>query len=773
LSSLARRAKEEGAQVNSPGRKPGEAVPPKTSGHARIAQCVNQERSSSLQALITTTQSRVLHLFSIGFISILGQVVLLRELNVAFYGVELIYTIAIGLWLIWSGIGTVIGIRTQSPPPVRIHLFFLLLSVTIVLGIACIRAIRIIFFATPGAYLPLNTQLLAIALSLMPFGLILGLLFRWSARSYIETGHSLTAAYAVESLGGIAGGLAATFLLMFGIQNFVAGIICALAATAAAIPTVKKIGGWFLRSTLAVLAIAWILCLWNSSALDLFMTSWTHPDLVTSRDSPYSRITVDSREGQIVVFENDSLLFHSEGIRAEEFTHLAALQHPHPDRVLLLGGGFEGILEKIQDHSPGFVDYVELNPVLLDIVRNHFPPGIGRSLETENVRLHIDDPRRFLQTSGSYDLMLAGMPEPFSGQANRFYTLEFFRQCAAKLNPGGILAFRMPWSENYMSRPMIDRMAGVYLAAKSVFPEVLVLPGTDSMFLCSQSPLVEDPSTLVSRISSRNLKSSIVTASYLRYVYTNNRFRETEALIRSSASAVNTDSRPVCYRYTLLIWLAKFQPSLESWNFVIIEGQDKRLLYAGGFLIIAIPAILLYGTGWKLRRTVLMGVAGFAGMVLETVLLLHFQIKNGILFQDVGILLTSFMIGLYLGAIALGKVKHSMSRYIGSSILVGFVLLSGGIGLTIYFDIAAGLAATFILLLSTGFMVAATFAYTGLREPRDQSKSVIPLYSADLIGGGLGSLFAGILMVPVAGLAISAFLIVPITGLSLLLVLKK
>jgi hypothetical protein len=38
-----------------------------------------------------------LSLFIIGLISILGQVVLLRELNVALYGVELFYILALGV----------------------------------------------------------------------------------------------------------------------------------------------------------------------------------------------------------------------------------------------------------------------------------------------------------------------------------------------------------------------------------------------------------------------------------------------------------------------------------------------------------------------------------------------------------------------------------------------------------------------------------------------------------------------------------------------------
>jgi len=42
-------------------------------------------------------------LLAIGLISILAQVVLLRELNVSFFGVELIYLLGLGIWLFWTG----------------------------------------------------------------------------------------------------------------------------------------------------------------------------------------------------------------------------------------------------------------------------------------------------------------------------------------------------------------------------------------------------------------------------------------------------------------------------------------------------------------------------------------------------------------------------------------------------------------------------------------------------------------------------------------------
>ena len=58
-----------------------------------------------------------LRLFAIGLVSMLGQVVLLRELNVAFFGSELIYILALGLWLLWTAIGAAVGRLGLCCPP--------------------------------------------------------------------------------------------------------------------------------------------------------------------------------------------------------------------------------------------------------------------------------------------------------------------------------------------------------------------------------------------------------------------------------------------------------------------------------------------------------------------------------------------------------------------------------------------------------------------------------------------------------------------------------
>jgi len=64
-------------------------------------------------------------------------------------------------------------------------------------------------------------------------------------------------------------------------------------------------------------------------------------------------------------------------------------------------------------------------------------------LAAEAVHIEVADPRQFLRAPGIYDLVLVGMPEPTSGGTNRFFTLEFFTQCAKRLSPEGVLGFRI------------------------------------------------------------------------------------------------------------------------------------------------------------------------------------------------------------------------------------------------------------------------------------------------------------------------------------------
>jgi spermidine synthase len=716
----------------------------------------------------------ILYLFIIGFVSILGQVVILRELNVAFFGVELIYILALAIWMLGTAAGASIGRRTFIPPVSQISYLFGIFNILLILDVTFIRAGRVVFGAVPGAYLPFFQQIFAAIIALMPVSILLGLLFQWAARQYVSSQRTLARAYAIESAGGLAGGLASTLLLKFGVQNFSIALLCVLVSLTSLSFYVKKDRYRLPRFTVAGISFLVLMLLWKSPEIDRRMSAWNHPNLLAVKDTPYSRIAITRLRGQLSVFENDALAFETESSAAEEFVHLAMLQRAEPERILVLGGGIEGIVHELVKYPAERIDYVELNRFLVDFAREYLPEDITRPLSNENVKVIFSDPREFLKNGSTYDLILVGMPEPASGRTNRFYTREFFQQCASRLSPQGVLTFRLRSAENLWSPQLTRRNTSIYRALRAVFPEAVVLPGVTNIFLASLIPLPRDPEILSGRLGERGIETRMITTGYIRYLYTNDRYRQIETILSTSIAPVNTDVRPICYQYTLAIWLSKFFPALALMDFSA-NPRQIRFFFGGVFLFIVF-LLLLIRRRIMFRRIFLAAVAGFLGMVMETVLILHYQVHSGILYQDLGVLLMAFMAGLALGAFGVDKIKRAtadgmiISRYIGIGLLMSFLVLNIGLGWAFQVSYSAELWVTTILLMFSGVLVAGVFSFASLHEVETQQDVISPLYAADLIGGCLGSVLASFVLIPMIGLAGSAYLMVILAGISLLLI---
>jgi spermidine synthase len=718
----------------------------------------------------------ILYLFIIGVVSILGQVAILRELNVAFFGIELIYILALGIWLFGTGVGALIGRSNHIPSIHRINHFFIILAVIWLLDVAYIRGVRFIFGTVRGTYLSFEWQMIALILAIMPISLILGFLFQWTAKNYVSSKNTLAKAYAIESLGGVAGGFAATFLLKIDIQNLSIVLICSLILVLTILFNSLKLRKVRMSSLLVILAGAILVAGWYSSSLNFWTTKWNHPFLIATNDTPYSRVSIEGLRGQISVFENDALSFETESVASEEFVHLGITQHPNPREVLVLGGGIEGILRELEKYPLNKIDYVELNGRLLDLAKKHLSEDILESLKDPQVGIIIDDPRKFLKHSKTYDAIFVGMPEPASGQSNRFYTLEFFEMCKAKLNKDGILILRLRSAENIWTPQLQNRNVSIYKALKNQFNHVITLPGVTNILIASEGFLSTDTELLAERLKNYQSQNKLVTPAYINYLYTNDRFFQIADILEKGNAPANSDIRPICYQYTIAIWLSKFIPSFAYSNFGIINSGSTQV-FPIIFLVFFALIFLFILRRSKIfsRRVVLVGVAGFAGMVIETILILYYQIQNGILYQDLGILLMAFMVGLTIGAILLHKLalfisKNSVNyRWTGVILIFGFGLLS----VFCFWWISNGhfldLLASSLLLMLNGFFVAGIFSYSSLYNIENQRKVISPLYSADLIGGCLGSLVSTLFLIPFIGMTYTSLYIAALIGISILL----
>jgi hypothetical protein len=159
-------------------------------------------------------------------------------------------------------------------------------------------------------------------------------------------------------------------------------------------------------------------------------------------------------------------------------------------------------------------------------------------------------------------------------------------------------------------------------------------------------------------------------------------------------------------------------------------------------------------------------------MVLESVLILDYQTASGVLFQDLGLLLTMFMGGLAVGAATVDRWvgPGQATRVMGVSLMIALAALGLLLSLTLRLGAGKGLVMASVMLLACGFLVAALFAYASLHERPDQRAAISPLYASDLLGGCFGSLAAALLLIPAAGLAGSALWVAVVAALALILI---
>ncbi len=711
-------------------------------------------------------------LFLVGLLAILCQIVLLRELNVASYGVELVYGIALAGWMLAGGAGAAWMSRQRVGGRARIAWLLAATSVALPADVALVRASRIILGGVPGAFLPFGEQVLVLAASLVPLSFALGLAFRWAAQWSAALGRPLALCYAIESAGAAVGATSATLALALGVQTFTLAVLTAGLVTSALLVVT---GRRAVAATAVVIATAGAVPF--APRVDLVMTGWTHPSVVETRDSPYARISATVRGAQTALFADDVLVYESESSQQEELAHVAALQHPDPRRVLLLGGTAERLEQELRRHHPARIDTVELDRVFFDIA---------------NRRLHLgstpafDDPRDFLRRQGVYDLIVVAMPEPTSGQSNRFYTAEFFAECRHRMAPGGVLAFRLALPENLVTPLLAMRTASIVAAVRSAFAFVELLQGTSALVLASAAPLPAGADVLVDRWQARGLSTRLVTPAYLRYLYENDR---RAALARLAAVHVvpNSDARPVCYPFAAINWLAKFYPELlrvdptvltvglpggpgRGWEDPRAAGEPALVRDPRYVGVVCLALVLLLARRRQSVRTALMaGAAGLAGMLLETVLLLGYQARSGALYGRLGLLLMAFMAGLTFGAWLVGRSLlpgrgAGAVRRATTVLLAALAVIGSLVAELIVTGAGMGLVVTGLALLLGGAMVGGIFACVAAASDQEGGAAIGRLYGADLVGGAIGSLLGSLVLVPMAGLVPTTWAVV---GLSL------
>ena len=143
-------------------------------------------------------------------------------------------------------------------------------------------------------------------------------------------------------------------------------------------------------------------------------------------------------DGHFMTSEKDEFFYH------ENLVHLAALTHPRPERALIIGGGDGGSAEELLKHpSIKSVTLAEIDVAVVDIARRYLGAVHRGALDDPRLTLRIGDGFAYVRAGTErFDLIVLDLTDP-GGPSESLYTPDFYRACAARLNPSGAMTLHI------------------------------------------------------------------------------------------------------------------------------------------------------------------------------------------------------------------------------------------------------------------------------------------------------------------------------------------
>jgi spermidine synthase len=148
-----------------------------------------------------------------------------------------------------------------------------------------------------------------------------------------------------------------------------------------------------------------------------------------------------------------------------------------------------------------------------------------------------------------------------------------------------------------------------------------------------------------------------------------------------------------------------------------------------------------------------------AASVLEVVLLMSFQVLFGSLYRQVGLIITMFMLGLVLGALAINRRGGSGGRRLLASLAAGLGIFAACLPIVLHilgraespFVLSVASLGIPLVTLLLGILVGMEFPLAARLDYRDPTSTAARYYTADYLGASLGALLASTWLIPVLG----------------------
>lgn len=163
-------------------------------------------------------------------------------------------------------------------------------------------------------------------------------------------------------------------------------------------------------------------------------------------------------DGLVMVTERDEFVYH------DMIAHVPLFVHPHPEKVLVIGGGDGGTAREVIRHPEvKKCQMVEIDPLVIEACRK-FIPVTAMSMNDPKVNVKVDDGIKFVkETDEKFDVVIVDSTDPI-GPAAPLFGPEFYSNVKRVLNPNGIVVSQgeNPYFELETQKSMVKVLKGIF-----------------------------------------------------------------------------------------------------------------------------------------------------------------------------------------------------------------------------------------------------------------------------------------------------------------------
>ncbi len=316
-------------------------------------------------------------------------------------------------------------------------------------------------------------------------GLEIPILIRINTEYHTTLRANLSDVLSMDYIGSLLGALLFAYVLLSNVSLGRIGAALGLVNVTVAFfgllyfrPLVKR-PRLLTLATVGSLAIL-VFCFTRADQWMAYLEQRCYQDPVVYKEtSPYQNLILTERGDTLNFYINGRLQFSSrdEAIYHDHLVHLPMILAKKRDRVLILGGGDGlGLREVLRYHDVSKVTLVDIDPAVTRLATTHpdlirlnrgslldhrvdtldatgISPGEPISIveKTKLSRLYLDDQEYtlanvhvvnidaelFIRGVGEkYDVALLDFPDPDTVDLAKLYSVNFYRQLMARLNPG-------------------------------------------------------------------------------------------------------------------------------------------------------------------------------------------------------------------------------------------------------------------------------------------------------------------------------------------------